>query len=70
MIYSRELENEVYTAALNFSGREITLGPVPAAVIRAAGRVAVSNTGRTEADGKLLPWEGLLFKKNVSEREV
>jgi glycosidase len=70
MIYSRELGNEVYTAALNFSGREIRLGPVPAALIAAAGPVAVSNTGRTEADKKLLPWEGLLFKKNTSEGEI
>jgi glycosidase len=62
MIYSRELGNETYTAALNFSGREIRLGSVPAALIKAAGRVAVSNTGRTEADKRLLPWEGLLFK--------
>jgi oligo-1,6-glucosidase len=62
MIYSRELGGETYTAVLNFSGREITLGSVPAAVIKAAGRVAVSNTGRTEADRRLLPWEGLLFK--------
>jgi glycosidase len=67
MIYSRELGNETYTAALNFSGREIKLGSVPAAILGAAGRAVISNTGRTEADKKLLPWEGLLFK---NEREV
>jgi oligo-1,6-glucosidase len=64
MIYSRELGGEAYTAALNFSGREIRLGSVPAGIIEAAGRVELSNTGRTEADRLLLPWEGLLFKNN------
>jgi oligo-1,6-glucosidase len=73
MIYSRELGSEVYTAALNLSGREIKLGSVPAGIIGAAGRVAVSNTGRTEAGKRLLPWEGMLFKKNaapISEGEI
>jgi glycosidase len=65
MIYLRELGNEAYTTALNFSGREIRLGSLPAAIIEAAGPVALSNTGRTEADKKLLPWEGLLFKNEV-----
>jgi hypothetical protein len=70
MIYSRELGNEAYTTALNFSGREIRLGSLPAAIIKAAGPVALSNTGRTEADKKLLPWEGLLFKNDISKGEV
>jgi oligo-1,6-glucosidase len=70
MIYSRQLGNETYTAALNFSGRKIKLAPLPAALVKAAGRVAVSNTGRTEAEGRLLPWEGLLLKNNIPEGEV
>jgi hypothetical protein len=70
MIYSRELGNEACTAALNFSGREIRLGPVPAALIKAAGPAAVSNTGRTEAGKKLLPWEGLLLKNIVESRHT
>jgi oligo-1,6-glucosidase len=63
MLYSRELGNETYTTALNFSGREIRLGSVPAGIIKAAGRIEVSNTGRTEAGARLLPWEGLLLKR-------
>jgi oligo-1,6-glucosidase len=69
MIYSRELGNEIYTVALNFSGRERRLGPAPAALIKAAGLTVVSNTGRTEAGKELLPWEGMLCKRKLKKNE-
>jgi hypothetical protein len=60
MIYRRELEGEIWTALLNFSGRTVKL-PSAAADLMPPGEPAVSNTGRRELEGGLLPWEGALF---------
>jgi oligo-1,6-glucosidase len=62
IIYRRELGGEAYTTALNFSGRAARLPGKTAAALNTSGRVILSNTGRTEAGKKLLPWEGILLK--------
>ena len=60
MIYQRKRGDEIYTVALNFSSR--TVKP-PA---RFAGLLSqtpvISASGRTEWEGSLLPWEGILVR--------
>jgi oligo-1,6-glucosidase len=64
MVYRRRLGNEAYTAALNFSSRKIKLhGKMP---FHFSGTLTVSNTGREDLDGILLPWEGLLIRSPTS----
>jgi len=58
MLYRRKLGKEVYTIGLNFSSRTVKL---PNA-ISLIGSPIISNTGRTSLEGKLLPWEGIVYK--------
>ena len=60
MCYRRKLGDEVYTIALNFSPREITLPKKAAGFL--TGTPCISAAGRTALEGKLLPWEGILLK--------
>ena len=60
MIYQRKLGNETYTVALNFSSRKAALPKTAAAFFGSAP--LISGTGRTEMNGILLPWEGVVVK--------
>ena len=60
MVYRRKLGDETYTIALNFSCRKAVL-PKDTAVFFNTPPLA-SNTGRTDLEGFLLPWEGVLIK--------
>jgi oligo-1,6-glucosidase len=58
MCYQRRLGNEVYNIALNFSSRKKRL---PKDTVL-QGTLVISNTGRAELNGVMLPWEGMLIK--------
>jgi len=60
MIYRRELGDESYTVALNFSFRDVKLPKRAAGFL--GGAVVVSTSGRRETEGRLPPWEGVLLK--------
>jgi glycosidase len=57
MIYQRKLEEEIYTAAFNFSSGKIQLPKK----VNLSGTIVISNTGRKTPDRMLLPWEGILI---------
>jgi glycosidase len=59
MCYQRRLGDEVYTVALNFSFRKKKLPEK----IALQGSLVISNTDKSELDGFLLPWEGVLVGK-------
>jgi glycosidase len=56
MCYQRRLGDEVYTVALNFSSWKKKLPKK----IALQGTLVISNTGKTELNRVLLPWEGVL----------
>jgi hypothetical protein len=56
MLYQRNMGDEAYTVALNFSSRKKKL---PKKIVL-QGTLVISNSGRTELSGYLLPWEGVL----------
>jgi hypothetical protein len=56
LFYQRRLGDEVYTVGLNFSSQKKKL---PKKIVL-KGTPVISNTGRAELDGYLLPWEGAL----------
>jgi oligo-1,6-glucosidase len=62
MFYQRRLGDEVYTVGLNFSSRKKKL-PKKTAL---QGTLIISSTGRTELNGYLLPWEGVLIEASTS----
>ena len=49
-----------YTIALNFSFRKIKLSKKASAFL--SGKLQISTSGRTEAGGLMLPWEGVMLK--------
>jgi hypothetical protein len=57
MCYQRKLGDEVYSVALNFSSRKKKLPEK----IALQGSLVISSAGRAEANGYLLPWEGVLL---------
>jgi oligo-1,6-glucosidase len=62
MMYYRELNGEMFTVVLNFSSKEIKLSK--RAELFLLGKPLFSNTNRTNIDGKILPWEGILLKED------
>jgi oligo-1,6-glucosidase len=60
MLYRRTLGDEVYTVALNFSSFIAKLPQKTATCL--IGAVLVSTADRTELNGTLLPWEGVLLR--------
>jgi len=61
MLYRRKLGNEAYTVALNFSSRKIKLSKKAVGFLD--GKSLIASTGRSEFNGALLPWEGVLLDK-------
>ena len=62
MIYQRKLTGEVYTIALNFSSRTVKV-PKKTAIFL-SGDLIISTAIRSEIDGILWPWEGVLLRAN------
>jgi glycosidase len=63
MFYQRKLADEVYSIALNFSQSQ---KKIPKKLVDFfSGVLLISNADRTELDGMLLPWEGVLVKNLV-----
>jgi len=54
IVYTRSLNNEIYTTILNFSDK-------PARVTQ-CGSVVISNIGRESFDGCLKPWEAVVIR--------
>jgi glycosidase len=59
MMYKRVFGDESYTAVFNFSSQEIKIPKKAMPFL--TGEPVTFTTGRTEVNGILLPWEGMLF---------
>jgi hypothetical protein len=64
MVYRRILEDEIYTAAFNFSPHEIKLNKKIMGFL--SGKIIISSVDRKELKGVLLPWEGVLINNPAS----
>jgi len=61
MIYQRKLDSETYTIALNFSSGAVT---IPKKFVNLFSGTQIAGASGNKWEGKLLPWDGVLFSSS------